>query len=67
MNETIFNQILAIRKTGSVNMCDIASVQRLAYQKAFYELVLYIEEEPARYFHFILFGEEQNNSSHQLS
>lgn len=59
MTQTILDQILAIRDSGDVNMCDCRAVQRIAYERDMYELVNYIEEDPARYFHFILYGREQ--------
>ena len=39
MNETIKKQILGIRDTGLTNMFDTNMVQRLAYERNFYELV----------------------------
>ena len=43
MDEKVKEQILAIRDTGLTNMFDVNTVQRLAYEKDFYELVLYLE------------------------
>ena len=57
MTQTVFNQILSIRAGGTVNMCDWQSVQRVAFDSGFYELVCYISDSPARYFKFILTGE----------
>lgn len=57
MTPTIKEQILAIRDTGLTNMFDIAMVQRLAYERDFYELVLFLEENRKEYVHFILYGE----------
>ncbi len=57
MNETIKEQILSIRDTGLTNMFDLPVVQRLAYERNFFELVIYIEEHPKEYTHFILTGE----------
>ena len=45
MTETIREQILAIRDTGLTNMFDVRTVQRLAFDQDFYELVCYLEEE----------------------
>ena len=42
MTETIKDQILAIRDTGLTNMFDVNAVQRLAYERDFYELVVYL-------------------------
>ena len=44
MTETIREQILAIRDTGLTNMFDVRTVQRLAFDRDFYELVCYLEE-----------------------
>ena len=57
MTETIKDQILAIRDTGRTNMFDVNAVQRLAYERDFYELVVYLEENRKEYVHFILTGE----------
>ena len=57
MNETIKEQILSIRDTGLTNMFDLPVVQHLAYERNFFELVIYIEEHPKEYTHFILTGE----------
>ena len=57
MEQKIKEQILAIRDTGLTNMFDIGIVQRLAYERDFYELVLYLEDHRSEYAHFILTGE----------
>ena len=57
MTEAIKDQILAIRTTGLTNMFDVNAVQRLAYERDFYELVVYLEENRKEYVHFILTGE----------
>lgn len=57
MTKTVFTQLLRIRSCGKVNMCDINAVQRIAFDSGLFDLVLYIEEDKARYFHFILTGE----------
>lgn len=57
MTEAIKDQILAIRNTGLTNMFDVNAVQRLAYERDFYELVVYLEENRKEYMHFILTGE----------
>lgn len=56
MTETIREQILAIRDTGLTNMFDVPMVQRLAYDRGYYELVCYLEENLSEYAHFILTG-----------
>jgi len=57
MNEKILEQILSIRASGVTNMFDLPRVQREAYMRGFYELVLYLEEHKAQYSRFILTGE----------
>ena len=58
MTEKIKEQILKIRDTGLTNMFDISTVQRLAYERDFYELVIYIEEHRKEYVRFIIYGDE---------
>ena len=57
IDEKVKEQILAIRDTGLANMFDLSLVQRLAYERDFYELVLYLEDHRKEYVHFILTGE----------
>ena len=57
MDEKVKEQILAIRDSGLTNMFDINMVQRLAYEKDFYELVLYLEDHRKDYVNSILTGE----------
>lgn len=57
MTDKVRKQILAIRDTGLTNMFDVVAVQRIANDKGFYELVLYLEENRKEYTHFILTGE----------
>ena len=57
MSETVKKQILAIRDTGLTNMFDIRTVQRIANDRKFYELVVYLEEHRREYAHFIFTGE----------
>lgn len=58
MDEAIKKQILAVRDSGLTNMFDILVVQRIAYERGYYELVTFLEEEKAKYVRFILTGEE---------
>ena len=58
MNETIRNRILAIRDTGLTNMFDVHMVQRLAYERNYFELVIFLEEHRKEYVQFILYGDE---------
>ena len=57
MDEMVKEQILAIRDTGLTNMFDVNTVQHLAYERDFYELVLYLEDHRKEYVNFILTGE----------
>ena len=44
MDEKIRQQIIAIRDSGFTNMFDLPYVQRLAFDRNYYDLVLFIEE-----------------------
>lgn len=55
--EEIKSQILEIRAEGRTNMFDITTVQRFAFEKRFFALVNFIEDDRAAYVHFILRGE----------
>jgi hypothetical protein len=57
MDAKVKEQILAIRDTGLTNMFDLPVVQRLAYERDFYELVCWIEDHKKEYVRFILTGE----------
>lgn len=57
MTEKIKEQILAVRDTALTNMFDTKTVQRIAFEMEFYELVLFIEEHRKQYESFILTGE----------
>ncbi len=57
MTDKVREQILAIRDTGLTNMFDLNAVQRLAFERGFYELVNFIEEDRKAYVRFILTGE----------
>ena len=58
MDEKVKEQILAIRDTGLTNMFDVNTVQQLAYERDFYELVLFLEDHRKEYVNFILHGDE---------
>ncbi|MBQ3418193.1 MAG: DUF5049 domain-containing protein [Ruminococcus sp.] len=58
MTEKVKSQILAIRDSGETNMLDSNAVQYIANREGYYELVVYIEENRSKYFHFIMTGEE---------
>lgn len=56
MNDKIKEQILAIRKMGLTNMFDVNTVQRIAYEMDFYELVDFLETDRKAYIDFIIYG-----------
>ena len=56
MNNTVRNQILAIRGTGVTNMLDVHVVQRIAFEMGYNELVCFIEENRKEYVKFIFTG-----------
>ena len=58
MTDKVIQQILAIRETGETNMFDVTRVQRLANEKGYFELVLYLQEHKKEYARFILTGEK---------
>ena len=58
MNETIREQIMAIRDSGETNMLDTRTVQVIANREGFYELVIYLEEHRREYVNFIFTGKE---------
>ena len=57
MSDTVKEQILTVRSTGLTNMFDVPAVQRIAYERDLYDLVLFLEEHKQEYVHFILTGE----------
>ena len=57
MDTRIKEQILAIRETGLTNMFDIHTVQRIASEMEFWELVIFLEEGKEDYIHFVLTDE----------
>ena len=60
MTDKVRDQILAIRDTGLTNMLDLNMVQRHAYDREYYDLVVFIEENWAAYVRFILSGESES-------
>lgn len=56
--EVVKKQIIKIRDSGLTNMFDRNAVQRLANEREFFELVRFIEDQPERYFNFIMTGDE---------
>ena len=57
MTTKIRDQILAVRDTGLTNMFDVPMVQRIANDRDFYDLVLYLEDNKKEYVNFIVTGE----------
>ena len=58
MTDIILDQIMKIRDTGLVNMCSGYEVQKLAFERNYFELVCYIDEHPREYLQFILYGDK---------
>lgn len=58
MTYKVREQIFVIRNTGLTNMFDVNTVQRMAHEMNFFELVVFLEEHKDQYVHFILTGEE---------
>ena len=56
MTDAVREQILAIRDIGLTNMFDVPMVQRLAFERGYYELVCYLEEHRSEYARFIMTG-----------
>ena len=65
MTEKIRDQILAIRDSGLTNMFDAPMVQRLAYERGYYELVIYLEEHRKEYARFIMTGEADTEADNR--
>ncbi|MDY5114091.1 MAG: DUF5049 domain-containing protein [Bilifractor sp.] len=57
MDPKVKEQILLIRDSGLTNMFDAPAVQRLAYERDYFELVLFLEDHREEYVRFILHGE----------
>ncbi|SDZ96490.1 protein of unknown function [Lachnospiraceae bacterium NK3A20] len=57
MDMKIRDEILDIRSTGLTNMMDLPCVQRLAFDRNYFDLVMFIEENRKEYVHFILYGD----------
>jgi hypothetical protein len=54
--QTVRDELFAIRDSGKSNMLALPMVQRLAYEKGFYELVCFIEDHRKEYATFIMTG-----------
>ena len=60
INDRIISQIMEIRDSGETNMFDINVVQRLAFERNYFELVLFIEEHKKEYVNFIMYGKAES-------
>lgn len=58
MDKEICDEILDIRATDLANMLDLPYVQRLAFDRNYFDLVMFIEEHRKEYVHFILYGDD---------
>lgn len=61
MDIKIRDEILDIRSTGLTNMMDLPYVQRLAFDRNYFDLVMFIEENRKEYVHFIFYGDGDEN------
>jgi len=57
MDSKVKEQILAVREIGLTNMFDTLAVQRIAHERDFFELVIFLEKHKDEYARFILTGE----------
>lgn len=62
MDEKVLEELLAVRSSGVCNMLSLHEVQRAAFDRGFYQLVNFIEENRADYVHFIMTGEMPTES-----
>lgn len=54
-------QIMAIHDSGLTNMFDLPTVQRLAFERNYFELVLFLEDHREEYIDFILHGDSESS------
>ena len=59
MSDVVIEQILSIRDTGLTNLFDTVIVQRLAFDRGYYELVDFIESDTKSYVTFIMTGKAE--------
>ena len=57
IDPTVREEIEVIRSSGLTNMFDLPMIQRLAFDRNYYDLVLFIEEHRDEYVRFMLHGE----------
>lgn len=58
MDEKLKSEIEDIRQSGICNMFDVPFVQRLAFDRNYYDLVLFLEDHRKEYVRFILYGND---------
>lgn len=58
IDQEALEQLLEIRDSGATNMFDFNTVQRLAYEQDFYELVTWMDEHKNEYGRLIMYGAE---------
>ena len=58
MNLRIKQQIIAIQESGLTNMLDTNYVPRVAHERNFFDLVIFVEDHKQEYVHFIMTGDE---------
>lgn len=61
MDAKIKEQIMAIHDSGLTNMFDLPTVQRLAFERNYFELVLFLEDHREEYIDFILHGDRESS------
>lgn len=59
MDEKVKAQLMDIRESGLANLLDIPYVQRLAFDRNYFELVNFISEHRSEYIHFIFYGDDK--------
>lgn len=65
MTNKVKEQIMAVRKSGKINMFDIHGVQYAANEIEFYDMVVYLEEKKEEYLGFTFTGEAPMEDSGQ--
>ena len=58
MTDKVYDQLIDIRNSGETNMIDYLAVQQIAFDREYFELVMYIEDHKKEYAHFVIYGRE---------
>ena len=58
MTDRVYSQLIDIRNSGETNMIDYLAVQQIAFDREYFELVMYIEDHKKEYVHFVIYGRE---------